>query len=174
MRLWRNEFSADVRRRQACGNLSVTRARFRGGPAGGNAAEAAPQHGVVMLDSMEASADGFLDDRAALEVMGWVRGGPDDEFWVLGRAPTGLTSVFRMPVTRWRPTRDNFCLDLLLEELRSRGLVVSVGEAEPGTDTGFACTIAGSDATTPAVVVTAKTLGLAVVCAAVAYQRQRG
>lgn len=127
-----------------------------------------------MLDSMEASADGQLDDRAATDVMGWVRGGPDEEFWILGNAPTGLTSVFRMPVTRWRPTRDKFCLDLLLEELRSHGLTVNVAEPDPGGDAGFACTIAESADAAPAVVVTAQTLGLAVVCAAVAYQRRGG
>ncbi len=124
-----------------------------------------------MLDSMEASADGHLDDRAATDVMGWVRGGPDEEFWVLAKAPTGLTSVFRMPVTRWRPTRDKFCLDLLLEELRSRGLAVNVGEADPAGD-AFTCTVAESADAAPAVVVTAKTPGLAVVAAALAYQRR--
>ncbi len=123
-----------------------------------------------MLDSKEASADGHLDDRAAQEVMGWIRGGPDDEFWVLGDAPTGLTSVFRMPVSRWRPTKDEFCLDLLMEELRSRGLAVSVREAAD-VEEGFACTIAPSADTAPTVVVTAKTLGLAVVAAAVAFHR---
>ncbi len=125
-----------------------------------------------MLDSMEANADGHLDDRAAVEVMGWVRGGPDDEFWVLGDAPLGLTSVFRMPVSRWRPTRDQFCLDLLVEELRSRGLTVDVGEAAESED-GFACTIAPSPDAAPTVGVTAKTLGLAVVAAAVAFHRRR-
>ncbi len=125
-----------------------------------------------MLDSMEASADGHLDDRAALEVMGWVRGGPDEEFWVLGDAPTGLTSVFRMPVSRWRPTRDQFCLDLLVEELRSRGLEVKLGEATDSED-GYGCTIAASADAAPTVAVTAKTLGLAVVAAAVAYHRRR-
>ena len=124
-----------------------------------------------MLDSMEASADGYLDDRAAQEVMGWVRGGPDDEFWVLGNAPTGLTSVFRMPVSRWRPTRDQFCLDLLVEELRSRGLAVKVGVAAEMED-GFACTIAPSVDAAPVIAVTAQTLGLAVVAAAVAFHRR--
>ncbi len=125
-----------------------------------------------MVDSMEASADGHLDDRAALEVMGWVRGGPDGEFWVLGDAPLGLTSIFRMPVSRWRPTRDHFCLDLLVEELRSRGLAVDLGQAAEQAE-GYACTIAPSADSAPTVAVTAKTLGLAVVAAAVAYHRRR-
>jgi len=126
-----------------------------------------------MLDSMEASADGRLDDRAALEVMGWVRGGPDGEFWVLGEAPAGLTSVFRMPVTRWRPTKDRFCLDLLLQELRSRGLVVDLGEAGQGAERSCTCTIAESEDEAPVIEVTATTQGLAVVCAAVAYRQSR-
>ena len=125
-----------------------------------------------MLDSMEASENGHLDERAATEVMGWVRGGPDEEFWVLSDAPVGLTSVFRMPVTRWRPTRDKFCMDLVVEELRARGLWVSVGEAPSDAEAGFACAIAESEAAGPVVTVTAKTLGLAVVCAAVAFQRR--
>ncbi len=126
-----------------------------------------------MLDSMEASADGRLDDRAALEVMGWVRGGPDGEFWVLGDAPAGLTSVFRMPVTRWRPTKDAFCLDLLLEELRSRGLVVDLTESGEGDAHQHTCTIAQSEDTAPVVEVSATTVGLAVVCAAVAYRQSK-
>ena len=126
-----------------------------------------------MLDSMEASENGHLDERAATEVMGWVRGGPDEEFWVLSDAPVGLTSVFRMPVTRWRPTRDSFCLDLLVEELRSRGFAVTVGEAGPVEDAGFACTIAATEDAAPMVAVTAPTLGLAVVAAAVAFQRRQ-
>ena len=126
-----------------------------------------------MLDSMEASADGRLDDRAALEVMGWVRGGPDSEFWVLGDAPAGLTSVFRMPVTRWRPTKDRFCLDLLLEELRARRLVVEVSDSGQGEERACTCTIAESEDAAPVIEVTATTMGLAVVCAAVAYQQSK-
>lgn len=139
----------------------------------GLAPESAPHDGVEMLDSMEASAGGRLDDRAATEVMGWVRGGPDGEFWVLGEAPAGMTSVFRMPVARWRPTRDRFCLDLLLEQLRSRGLRVELGSAtEGGAEGGFACTIANPQDAAPAVAVTAPTLGLAAVFAAVSYQQR--
>lgn len=126
-----------------------------------------------MLDSMETSAEGRLDDRAALEVMGWVRGGPDAEFWVLGDAPAGLTSVFRMPVTRWRPTKDRFCLDLLLQELRSRGLVVDLSESGAEGEAACTCTIGESEDAAPVVEVTATTLGLAVVCAAVAYMQSK-
>lgn len=109
-----------------------------------------------------------LDERAATEVMGWVRGGPDLEFWALRDPPPGLTSVFRMPVTRWRPTQDPFCLDLLVEEIRSQGLSLSVAETEYVERHEYTCVVADPSGERPPVSATAPTPGLAVVCAVLA------
>jgi hypothetical protein len=121
-----------------------------------------------MLESTDVSSVERLDDRTAAEVMGWVTGGPDNEFWVLPEPPEGMASVFRMPVTRWRPTRDSFCRQLLVEELRSRGLIVEVEETRTAEGFEYLCTIAPSADDPPALSVRAPTAGLAVVCAALA------
>lgn len=121
---------------------------------------------------MDASKEEQLDERAAEELMDWVRGGPDHEFWCLGHPPAGLTSIFRMPVTRWRPTRDAFCLELLVEELRSQGLSLEVEEVAAAEGGGFRCSVSGvnSAGLTP-VTVSAPTAGMAVVCAALAHRQ---
>lgn len=123
---------------------------------------------------MEPNTELQLDERAAVDLMGWVRGGPDLEFWCLGNPPPGLTSIFRMPVTRWRPTRDAFCLELLVQEIRSRGLQLEVDEVRDAAGGGYECTVTGGDAAASPVRVTAPTAGMAVVCAALAYQRSGG
>lgn len=121
---------------------------------------------------MDESTEMQLDERAALDLMGWVRGGPDQEFWCLGHPPPGLTSIFRMPVTRWRPTRDAFCLELLVEEMRSRGLTLEVTETGEAGGNTFSCRVSSGDSAGSPVTVSARTAGMAVVCAALAHRRK--
>ncbi len=127
-----------------------------------------------MRGSSEPGREMQLDERAAMEVMGWVRGGPDLEFWALKDPPPGLTSVFRMPVARWRPTQDPFCLDLLVEEVRSRGLSLSVAETEFVERHDYTCVVADPTGERPPVSATAPTPGLAVVCAVLASAGGQG
>ncbi len=126
---------------------------------------------VPCIRAMDASTEAQLDERAATELMGWVRGGPDLEFWCLGHPPPGLTSIFRMPVTRWRPTRDAFCLELLVEEMRSHGLTLEVAERQDAKEGGFTCMVSGGATGRPPVTVSAPTAGVAVVCAALAHRQ---
>ncbi len=121
-----------------------------------------------MRGSGERNSENQLDERAATEIMGWVRGGPDQEFWALRDPPPGLTSVFRMPVVRWRPTQDPFCLDLLVEEVRSHGVSVSVAETEFVDRHEYTCVVADPSGVRPPVSATAPSPGLAVVCAVLA------
>lgn len=121
---------------------------------------------------MRESAIARMDARTAVEVMGWIMGGPDDEFWVLPEVPAGNASVFRMPVTRWRPTTDPFCRELLVERLRERGLSVGLEEAELDGGRGYACRIADAPDAAPRITVTAPSAGMAVVCAALAWGAQ--
>ena len=120
---------------------------------------------------MDASREVQLDERAAVELMGWVRGGPDQEFWCLGSPPPGLTSIFRMPGTRWRPTRDAFCLELLVEEIRSHGLELDLAETPEAAGGGFTCTVSGGDPGAGPITMAAPTAGMAVVCAALAHRQ---
>ncbi len=111
-----------------------------------------------------------LDERAAVEVMGWVRGGPDEDYWVLADPQPGHASVIRMTIVGWRPTSDAFCLELLVRVLVERGLTVRIAETVESARSGWRCDIAldhggGEEVLT----VTAPTRGLAVVCAALAY-----
>lgn len=122
---------------------------------------------------MEPNTELQLDEQAAVDLMDWVRGGPDLEFWCLANPPAGLTSVFRMPVTRWRPTRDAFCLELLVEELRTHGLALDVAEVADADGAGYTCTVSGGE-TPDSVTVSAPTAGMAIVCAALAHHRRGG
>jgi hypothetical protein len=115
-----------------------------------------------------------LDERAAAEVMGWVRGGPDNDYWVLADPQPGHASVIRMTEVGWRPTTDAFCLELLVRVLVERGLLVRISETVESARPVWRCEI-GSDpgAGEDFLLVTAPTRGLAVVCASLAYMRGR-
>jgi hypothetical protein len=113
-----------------------------------------------------------LDERAAAEVMGWVRGGPDEDYWVLADPQPGHASVIRMTRVGWRPTTDAFCLELLVRVLVERGLTLRIAETVESARQGWRCDIA-PDHGEEALTVTAPTQGLAVVCAALAYTQAR-
>ena len=110
-----------------------------------------------------------LDERAAAEVMGWVRGGPDEDYWVLADPQPGHASVIRMTNVGWRPTSDAFCLELLVRVLVERGLTVRIAETVELARSGWRCDIALDPGEGEVLTVTAPTRGLAVVCAALAY-----
>jgi hypothetical protein len=120
-------------------------------------------------NSMGAETESELDERAALELMGWVRGGPDREFWVVRDPPAGLGSLARMSVARWRPTRDAACLELLMRAVRSRGVELEVAEGEAMGDGRYTCVIADPAGGSTPVRSAAATRGLAVVRAALAH-----
>lgn len=120
-----------------------------------------------MLEPSIAGASRRLDERAAVEVMGWVSGGPDEDYWVLPYPQPGHASFIRMSRVAWRPTTDPFCLELMLEALKDLDLGVALTEG-PGP-ARWRCGITAPDSCMEAVAVSAPTPGLAVVCAALAY-----
>lgn len=115
-----------------------------------------------------------LDERAAVEIMGWAVGGPDDDYWILADPLPGQGSKIRATRTSWRPTTDPACAELLLHELRSRGLEARVEESLNAGSPGWHCAICSAESAAPLAAVTAPTRGLAIVCGALACVRHLG
>ncbi len=107
-----------------------------------------------------------LDERVAIEIMGWVRSRPDGYCWMKPGTGPGERPRFRVTRANWHPTTLPFCLDMLLRELEGNGLVAQVVPAMEAGRMGWRCVIPhGDDARAPASA-WAPTRNLAVVTAA--------